>query len=139
MTFEFSDCIIVTRHIDNYQYEGDLMNLNDAAAICKAMADPNRLQIIRLLCEKDRCANELLGELDISQSTLSHHMKILCESGMVRSEKEGKHTGYYLCCRTIHIYNEFVSDFECSSYGTDRCHCTGSVCGADKCVVCSED
>ena len=66
------------------------------AKIFKAFCDPNRLMIIELLQDGDMCACKILEELDIVQSTLSHHMKILCESGLVESTKVGKWMHYSL-------------------------------------------
>lgn len=60
----------------------------------KALADENRIQIIRLLKEKELCAAELLQELKIVQSTLSHHMKILTESGIISVRRDGKWSRY---------------------------------------------
>lgn len=83
------------------------MNETEVALICKAMADPQRLRIVRMLRDADRCATEILEELEISQPTLSHHMKILCDCGLVRSKKEGKKTCYFLCCRKMHSFGGF--------------------------------
>ena len=58
--------------------------------IFKAFCDENRLQILQLLQGGERCACELLEEMSLSQPTLSHHMKILCDSGVVIGRKEGK-------------------------------------------------
>ena len=65
-----------------------------AAVIFKAFCDENRIRIIRLLQTGEKCACELLEELNVTQPTLSHHMKILCDSGVVESRKEGKWTHY---------------------------------------------
>ena len=59
------------------------------AKVFKAFCDENRLIILEMLQSGEKCACKLLDELKISQSTLSHHMKILCESGIVSSRKEG--------------------------------------------------
>jgi ArsR family transcriptional regulator len=66
----------------------------DEAMIFKAFCDENRLLIIDMLRSGEKCACKILENLQISQSTLSHHMKILCESGMVESRTEGKWTHY---------------------------------------------
>lgn len=66
----------------------------DNAKVFKAFCDENRLMILEMLQSGEKCACKLLDELKISQSTLSHHMKILCESGIVSSRKEGKWTHY---------------------------------------------
>ncbi len=67
-----------------------------AAEIFKALCDENRIRIIELLQNEEKCGNALLDELEISQPTLSHHMKILCASGMVSGRKDGKKTYYSL-------------------------------------------
>lgn len=64
------------------------------AKVFKAFDDINRLQILEMLREGEKCACVLLEDLQISQSTLSHHMKILCDSGIVTGRKEGKWTYY---------------------------------------------
>lgn len=64
------------------------------AKVFKAFDDINRLQILEMLRESEKCACVLLEDLQISQSTLSHHMKILCDSGIVTGRKEGKWTYY---------------------------------------------
>lgn len=64
------------------------------ARVFKAFCDENRLQILEMLRNSERCACELLETMQIGQSTLSHHMKILCESGIVTSRREGKWTHY---------------------------------------------
>ena len=63
----------------------------------KAFSDERRIDIIQILASGEKCACMLLEELDISQPTLSHHMKILCDVGIVSWRKEGKWTHYQLC------------------------------------------
>ena len=57
------------------------------AAVFKAFCDENRIRILRLMLSGEKCACKLLEELSISQPTLSHHMKILCDSGVVVGRK----------------------------------------------------
>lgn len=64
--------------------------------VFKAFCDVNRLQILELLRSGEKCACALLEHLQISQSTLSYHMKILCDSGVVVGRTEGKWTHYSL-------------------------------------------
>ena len=66
------------------------MNERRTALIFKAFCDENRLQILELLRSGEKCACKLLDDLHISQPTLSHHMKILCDAGIVQGRKEGK-------------------------------------------------
>lgn len=67
---------------------------HENARVFKAFCDENRLMILEMLQSGDKCACVLLEKLDISQPTLSHHMKILCDSGIVSPRKEGKWTHY---------------------------------------------
>ena len=67
---------------------------SESAKVFKAFCDENRLMILEMLQGGEKCACKLLDELNIGQSTLSHHMKILCDSGIVSSRKEGKWTHY---------------------------------------------
>ena len=69
---------------------------NEYALLFKALSDPNRLLIIDYLLDSERCACVILEQLQITQSTLSYHMKILCESNIVNAQKEGKWIHYSL-------------------------------------------
>ena len=62
--------------------------------IFKALCDEKRLSILELRKGGEKCACVLMEELNIAQSALSYHMKILCESGIVTSRQEGKWTHY---------------------------------------------
>ena len=64
------------------------------ARVFKALCDENRLMILEMLQSGEKCACVLLEKLNITQPTLSHHMKILVESGIVSSRKQGKWTHY---------------------------------------------
>lgn len=70
------------------------MDNKKLATMFKALGDENRIQILRLLSSGERCACKLLEEMNITQPTLSHHMKILCDSGIVNGRKEGKWMHY---------------------------------------------
>lgn len=67
------------------------------AKVFKALCDPKRLAILEQLRSGEKCACVLLQQpLDLTQSGLSYHMKILCDSGLVESRQEGKWTHYRL-------------------------------------------
>lgn len=66
----------------------------EAVKVFKALADPKRLAILEQLRSGEKCACVLLEPLDLSQSGLSYHMKVLCDSGIVASRQEGKWTHY---------------------------------------------
>ena len=66
------------------------------AKIFKALSDSNRLQIIYILSLGEKCACRLLEYFKFTQPTLSHHMKVLMECGLVSSRKEGTWNYYSL-------------------------------------------
>lgn len=66
------------------------------AKVFKALCDPKRLAILEQLRSGEKCACVLQEPLDLTQSGLSYHMKILCDSGLVESRQEGKWTHYHL-------------------------------------------
>ena len=74
------------------------MDEQRAASIFKALGDENRIHILKVLQNGEKCACKILEELNISQPTLSHHMKILCDTGIVNGRKAGKWTHYSICC-----------------------------------------
>lgn len=70
------------------------MNNKDLVILFKALSDETRLSIIEMLSEKELCACHILEEFDITQPTLSYHMKILVEAGLVNGVKAGTWTRY---------------------------------------------
>ncbi|MDO5148558.1 MAG: metalloregulator ArsR/SmtB family transcription factor [Oscillospiraceae bacterium] len=70
------------------------IDVKKTANIFKAFCDENRIRILQLLHGGEKCACMLLEEMNITQPTLSHHMKILCDSGIVTGRKEGKWMHY---------------------------------------------
>lgn len=70
----------------------------EMVGIFKALSDENRIRILKILRSGEKCACKLLEELNIRQPTLSHHMKILCDAGIVTGRKEGKWMYYSICC-----------------------------------------
>lgn len=73
-----------------------ILNIKQDAIIFKALCDEKRLQILSLLQLGEICACELMEKMDIAQSALSYHMKILCASKIVVARQEGKWTHYCL-------------------------------------------
>lgn len=71
----------------------DTLN-NKHSKIFKALSDEKRLYILELLRNGSICACEILEKVDIGQSSLSYHMKVLTESGIVESKQVGKWTYY---------------------------------------------
>lgn len=72
------------------------------ASVFKALSDPNRLMIVDMLSCGELCACAILEKFSITQPTLSHHMKTLCDCGLVQTRKEGKWSYYSLVDETVH-------------------------------------
>ena len=64
--------------------------------VMKALSDPNRVKIVKLLQQKKMCVCELQGALGITQPSVSKHLKILEEAGVVDYLKDGLWVNYYL-------------------------------------------
>lgn len=79
------------------------MDERKIALIFKAFCDENRILILKLLRSGEKCACRLLEELNISQPTLSHHMKILCDAGIITGRKEGKWVHYSIDCHGAEV------------------------------------
>ena len=66
------------------------------AKILKALSDPNRLKIIDLLSCGEKCGCEVLESFKFTQPTLSHHMKVLMDCGLIEARKDGTWNQYKL-------------------------------------------
>lgn len=66
------------------------------AEIFKALSDPTRVRIIAALCAGEQCVHELAGALEMSQSAISHQLRVLRHLHLVRARKEGRHVFYAL-------------------------------------------
>ena len=89
------------------------------ALIFKAFCDENRIKILQLLRDGEKCACVLLGEMNITQPTLSHHMKILCDSGIVVGRKEGKWMHYAISSEGIDMAQEYLISLKNGGYDND--------------------
>lgn len=92
------------------------------AIMFKAFCDANRLQILSLLVKGEECSCNLLEELHIGQSTLSHHMRILSDSGIINGRKDGKWT-YYTINPTKLRYAQDVLESLVPSKSTQQHKC----------------
>ena len=103
--------IIYVLHIIKIK-AGDFMNADTKriAEIFKALSDENRVEILIMLSKGEKCACKLLEELEVSQPTLSHHMKILCDSKLVNARKEGRWMHYSLSQEGINEISNYLSD-----------------------------
>ena len=91
------------------------MKESEIAVICKALGDENRVQILKMLTGGELCACKILDAFNITQPTLSHHMKILTDCNLVNSRKEGKWTYYSINNETFSNFKNAVSEFTCKT------------------------
>ena len=73
----------------------------ERAKVFKALCDERRQRILELLHTGEKCACVLIDEMGMPQSSLSYHMKILCDSGVVVGRKEGKWTHYSISANGV--------------------------------------
>jgi ArsR family transcriptional regulator len=114
----------------NIYIRGDRVKLNyeDNAKTIKALSDPSRLRIIDILSCGEKCACDLLEEFEFTQPTLSHHMKVLLECGIVESRKDGLWSYYSLnlsnCNKIILFIMGLVTDTDdCICKDKSKCEC----------------
>lgn len=104
------------------------MNLDyeKSAKILKALADPNRLRIIELLSQGELCACKILESFDFTQPTLSHHMKVLSECGLINVRKEGLWNNYSLninnCNRLSLSLMSLITNMK-ETQDSEECNC----------------
>jgi ArsR family transcriptional regulator len=67
-----------------------------AQRLLRALAEPIRLQVVQALQHGERCVCDLTGDLDLAQSKLSFHLKVLKEAGLIRARQEGRWIYYRL-------------------------------------------
>ncbi len=71
------------------------MKEHEVVQICSALGHPERMRIILMLQKGARSVSDMLTEMNIKQSTLSHHLKILRKAGFIRGERIDRYTYYY--------------------------------------------
>ncbi|MDD2957237.1 MAG: metalloregulator ArsR/SmtB family transcription factor [Lachnospiraceae bacterium] len=79
--------------------------------IFRALGDSHRLHILDMLMEREMNAGEILEAVDVVQSTLSHHMKSLCEAGLVNARREGKWTYYTVNEEAVKLAEDFLQRY----------------------------
>lgn len=101
----------------------------EKVGLFKALADTNRLMIVDMLSCGELCACKILEKFNITQPTLSHHMKILCECGLVNGRKEGKWMHYSLDETKVRDFQNFL---HAVTTDNENCICNEGACGCGK-------
>ena len=88
--------------------------------ISKALGDSNRLKILHFISNKGGCGqcSDIHTVVDLAQPSISHHVKILVESGLIEPEKEGRNHKYTLNEQMLDLYIRMLQDLK---------HCSGKV------------
>ncbi len=124
--------VVYNRHIENFRYDIwkviVMQEIHSAhAKVFKAFCDEKRLVILEMLRDGEKCACQILDDMDIGQSTLSHHMKILTDSGIVESRKDGKWTYYSISTEGSQIAYELLLSL------TKKSNTNSSICSCSLC------
>ena len=96
-------------------------NEKDTALVFKAFCDENRIKILNILSTGEKCACRLLEALSVTQPTLSHHMKIFCDSGIVTARKDGKWMHYSISQEGAKIAMDCLK--EITAVNKSECKC----------------
>jgi len=102
-----------------------MINYTDKALLFKAFADPTRLEIADMISCGELCACKILERFNITQPTLSHHMKILCDCGLVNGRKNGKWTHYSLNEKVVQDFRETLIEVTSCK---ENCICNDKSC-----------
>ena len=109
ITLTFIDLMYTIYHIDVFRFEVPRMEYYiENAKVFKALGDPKRAMIVDMLSCGELCACKILEKFEMSQSTLSHHMKSLCGCGLVKGREEGKWTYYSLNAEAVENTKRFL-------------------------------
>lgn len=85
-------------------------NFLKLASMMKALSDETRVKILSMLSENELCACNILRELEITQPTLSYHMKVLCDSGLVNFRQDGIWMKYTVNTDNLVLIEEMLGD-----------------------------
>ena len=102
-----------------------MSDYSEYSKVFKALGDTKRAMIVDMLSCGELCACMILERFDMSQSTLSHHMKILCECGLVKGREQGKWIYYSLDEDTVSEIKQFLCRITSDK---ENCMCKDSDC-----------
>jgi len=105
-------------------------NYSEYVPLFKALADETRLKIIDMLSCGEMCACDILEFFNVTQPTLSYHMKILTDCDIVNARKDGSWMKYSLNTVKFKAFEKFLKDI---SENTDDCICKNIGKGSNHC------
>jgi len=96
------------------------------AAVAKALAHPARLHILRLLAAQTECRGaDVFSELPLAQSTISQHLRVLKEAGLVTSRPVGNAMAY---CLSPRVFDDFIATVSDIASVAPSCTANGDAC-----------
>lgn len=97
---------------------------SDLARLAKAIGHPARVRILRLLLSRDSCyCGELVDELPLAQATVSQHLKVLRDAGLIQGEIEGPRVCYCASLEELARFTELLDGLTGAATGTGRGCC----------------
>ncbi|WP_110942666.1 ArsR/SmtB family transcription factor [Geosporobacter subterraneus] len=109
--------------------------MKDYVELFKALSDENRLKILCMLACGELCACDIQDSLELTQPTISHHMKILQQVGLIEVEKRGKWAFYSIRQDQVDQLCDFIKSVTSEAPGKEefrnRCSCSRSRCICD--------
>lgn len=106
-----------------------MIQIEDKIEIFKALSDKNRLLILDMLSCGELCACDIMDGLNLTQPTISHHMKVLQTCQLVEARKEGKWVFYSINIEVVDELQGFIKQLTSTK---DNCICKGHINHCDK-------
>jgi len=103
-------------------------NIKELVEIFKALSDEHRVKIVEMLVGGELCACDIQEQFQLTQPTISHHMKVLIQCGLVEGEKRGKWMFYFINDKKINELREFtegIANRDTSLERVSSCQCDG--------------
>jgi ArsR family transcriptional regulator len=90
------------------------LTIKQIEKVSKALGDANRLKILHYISNKGGCGQcaGIQDVVDLAQPSISHHIKILVEAGLIEPEKEGRNHKYTLNNEILEGYKKFLNDLK---------------------------
>lgn len=106
--------------------------MDETVSFLKALADNTRLELIKLLLSHDYCVGALAKKLGFSESAISQHLRILRSTGLVKGDKRGYYTHYYVDRQMLLKISDELSGMARIPADPRKCH-EGSYEGCCRC------
>ena len=94
---------------------GEPMAVAQALQLLRALAEPIRLQVVQALQDGERCVCDLTSDLELAQSKLSFHLKVLKEAGLIRARQEGRWIYYRLEPSALLLLRDWLGQLAAAS------------------------